>query len=226
MYPSAFRCKSICTAGYPYYPSGRPHGGEDYVPENKSIESNWSLYSPIAGTVYKSRKYGDYGNYLVIMGDDGYGVLMAHMKSLPVVKVGQRVEEGTYVGVAGATGNVTGRHLHIEVADLRNVKYNQSTWYEVWKKHRVKPSNYIDFTNYDPEGGDFDVKDWHNGSTTEYVFQTVSDCKRQENKIGSLAPYESAECYGIIDDVYLVAYTVNGTTNKKCGFVKYRGGVR
>lgn len=228
---SPFRCPVRCTAGYPTYPSGKPHGGEDYVPKDKEVESNWTLYSTCDGTVYVSKKqsgsfpggYGAYGNYLVIIADNGYWVLMAHMKSKPIVKVGERVCVGEEVGVAGATGNVSGRHLHIEVSDMRGVKYNNATWYDEFCKHRVKPSDYIDFDDYKE---DFIVKIWKNGSTKEPVYQTTADAKAKKNPIGSLAPRESCYCYGIIDGYYLVVYKIDGTTSQKTGFVVYSGGVR
>lgn len=237
-FKSPFRCAVVCTAGYPTYPSGKAHGGEDYVPKDKSNEANWSLYSPCEGKVYISKKqtgnytngYGAYGNYLVIQADNGYWVLMAHLQRLPVVKVGQRVLVGQLVGVAGATGNAGGRHLHIEVSDMRNVKYNSATWYTEFVAHRVKPSDYIDFGdyNFDPKKeDDFDVKTWKNGSTPERVYQTTTTCKAQgKDYIGSLAPREVCNCYGIVDGCYIVAYKVNGTTAYKTGFVKYSGGVK
>ena len=45
---------------------------------------------------------------------DGYITIYAHMKHV-YVKVGQKVNECTALGLEGATGNVTGKHLHIEV---------------------------------------------------------------------------------------------------------------
>lgn len=237
-FPSPFRCAVRCTAGYPTYPSGKPHGGEDYVPVDKAVDSNWRLYAVSDAKVYISKKqtgpyggYGAYGNYIVYQCPDGYWVLMAHMTTVPRAKAGSTIKRGDWLGTAGATGNAQGRHLHIEVADMRGVDYNGATWYTKFCEHRIKPSDYIDFSDYDgskpaPSGGDFEVKTWTNGSTKELVFQTTTDCKAQKNHIGSLAPREKCECYGIIDGVYLVAYTVNGTATKKCGFVKYKGGVQ
>ena len=227
-------CKAVCTAGYPKYPSGKPHGGEDWVPEDKNLEKNWTLYSPDTATVYISKKqtgtykggYGAYGNYIVLQCSNGYWVLMAHLKSLPKPKAGQTITKGTEIGTAGATGNVTGRHLHIEVANMNGVSYNSSDWYDKFVAHRVKPSDYIDFDDYNDGGGDFEVKTWTNGSTKELVFQTTTDCLAQKNHVGYLAPREVCDCYGIIEKCYLVAYTVNGTKSKKCGFVKYSGGVK
>ena len=225
---SPFAAAVCCTAGYPTYPSGAPHSGEDYVPVNKS---SWDLFTIGDGEVYISKKqtgsypggYGAYGNYCVVKYNNGLWVLYAHMQSLPCIKAGCKVTSGQKIGVAGQTGNATGRHLHVEVSNMKGVSYNSSTWYTQFCNHRLKPSDYIDFCDYE-EG--FEVKKWQNGSTREPVYQTTSDCACKKNQIGSLDPRECCDCYGIIDGKYLVAYTVNGTTTKKCGFVSYSGGVK
>lgn len=228
MYKSPFACSVRCTAGYPTYPSGNPHHGEDYVPTNKSIESNWNLYAVTGGTVIRSNNNDDYGNCVVIAADNGYWVLYAHMK-VRNVKIGQQVAAGEKIGVAGWTGHVipsgaAGRHLHIEVSDMRAF---QPKWnYKEHCEHRLKPSDYIDFGNKPDPKEDFKVATWKNGSTVEPVYQTTADCKAQKNHIGSLAPRENCECYGIVDGCYLVVYTVNGTNAKKTGFVRYHGGVK
>ncbi|MBQ6552438.1 MAG: M23 family metallopeptidase [Clostridia bacterium] len=236
--PSPFRAEVRCTGGFPYYgsppgPSTASHSvhhGEDYVLKNKSIETNWCLFAVAEGTVIRSDNYDDYGNCVVIARDDGYWILYAHLQ-IRDVKLGQRVLVGQRVGIAGSTGNSQGRHLHIEVIDMRGFP---PKWcgYQEHLKHLVKPSDCIDFGNYNPqpapgpdEGG-FEVKTWTNGSTKELVFQTTSDCKAQKNHIGSLAPREVCECFGVVDGCYLVVYTVNGTTAKKTGFVRYAGGVK
>lgn len=232
---SPFGVKSRRTTGYPFYSDGKtPHGGEDYVPVDDK-EENWRLYSPVEGSVYVSKKqkgdyaggYGAYGNYIVILGDDGTGVLMAHLKALPYVKAGARVLAGQLIGVAGATGNVTGRHLHIEVTDMRGAVYDGATWYKVWQQRRLKPSDRIDFSKFivDPKE-EFEVVIYKNGSTPEPVYQTIADMKAKKSPIGSLDPREQCECYGKVDGGYLVVYTVNGTKTKKCGFVAYHGGVK
>lgn len=84
------------------------------------------------------------------------------------------------------------------------------------------------YPNFDEEitqnNGDFEMKTYKNGSTTENVYQTVSACKNKSGAIGSLNAYETCSCMGIIDGVYLVVYTAGNT--KKTGFVNYSGGVK
>ena len=233
---SPFGCAVRKTGNYPTYSDESPHGGEDYVPTAKT-EQNWKLFSPCNGKVYISKKqtgtysggYGAYGNYLVIIADDGKWVLMAHMKSVPSVKVGQRVSAGDFVGYAGETGNAHGRHLHIEVADMTGTAYDGATWYNLLVARRLKPSDYIDFgvptpTPTPTPGGDFDMKTWTNGSTNEPVYSTVADCKAKSNQIGTIYPRERANCYGIEGGCYIVAYNAGAT--RKVGFVNYAGGVK
>lgn len=71
-------------------------------------------------------------------------------------------------------------------------------------------------------GGDFEMKTYQNGSTKEIVYQDINCTK----KIGYLNPRETAQCYGIINNKALVVYNIDGTSNKKTGFVKWLGGVR
>jgi murein DD-endopeptidase MepM/ murein hydrolase activator NlpD len=59
-----------------------------------------------------------FGNYVVIKSKVGkvwITSLYAHMKAPSKLKKGQKVEAGTVVGIMGATGAVTGKHLHFEI---------------------------------------------------------------------------------------------------------------
>lgn len=80
--------------------------------------------------------------------------------------------------------------------------------------------------NNENQGGEYIVKTYQNGSTPEYVF---SD-KNLKNSIGYLHPYETAECYGIVDNKAIIVYNVDNTkdktNNKKVGFVKWLGGIK
>ena len=57
----------------------------------------------------------DGGNVVTMDTDDGYHVRYFHL-SERLVQAGQQVTAGTLIGRVGATGRVTGPHLHIEVA--------------------------------------------------------------------------------------------------------------
>ena len=62
---------------------------------------------------------GGYGNYIVIAHDNGTQTLYAHNNS-NIVTPGQRVVQGQIIGYVGATGRVTGPHVHFEVRGAVN----------------------------------------------------------------------------------------------------------
>ncbi|MFF3560458.1 M23 family metallopeptidase [Streptomyces sp. NPDC002574] len=66
-----------------------------------------------AGTVVEAGWGGSYGNNVVIRHADGMYTQYGHLSSIGVA-VGQTVSAGTRIGLSGATGNVTGPHLHFE----------------------------------------------------------------------------------------------------------------
>ena len=57
---------------------------------------------------------GGYGNYVVIQHKYGIYTLYAHQQRV-FVRLGDIVSQGERLGLMGATGRVTGRHLHFEV---------------------------------------------------------------------------------------------------------------
>jgi GH25 family lysozyme M1 (1,4-beta-N-acetylmuramidase) len=65
------------------------------------------------------------------------------------------------------------------------------------------------------------VKTWKNGSTSEPVYADTT----KKIKIGSLNAYESCDCLGKVDGMYIVRYKVDGTEHYKVGVVSYAGGV-
>jgi murein DD-endopeptidase MepM/ murein hydrolase activator NlpD len=85
------------------------HTGVDFV-----IPTGTTLKSIAAGTVVSAGWGGAYGNQVVIQHADGKYSQYAHMSSLSV-SAGQTVTEGQQIGLSGATGNVTGPHLHFEI---------------------------------------------------------------------------------------------------------------
>ncbi|MBJ7907603.1 M23 family metallopeptidase [Streptomyces sp. DSM 110735] len=66
------------------------------------------------GTVTQAGWAGAYGYRTVLTLDDGTELWFCHQSSISV-KTGQKVATGEVIGRVGATGNVTGPHLHLEV---------------------------------------------------------------------------------------------------------------
>lgn len=92
------------------------HTGVDYP-----VPLGTPILAAAAGTVSDIRVTpGGYGQHVFIDHGtiDGRQIttLYAHMQAFqPGLTVGQTVEAGTQIGQVGATGNVTGPHLHFEV---------------------------------------------------------------------------------------------------------------
>ncbi|WP_229841091.1 LysM peptidoglycan-binding domain-containing M23 family metallopeptidase [Streptomyces brasiliensis] len=85
------------------------HTGVDFV-----AVTGTPLKAVGAGTVVSAGWGGAYGNQVVIQLADGYYAQYAHLSQLSV-STGQTVTAGQQIGLSGATGNVTGPHLHFEI---------------------------------------------------------------------------------------------------------------
>jgi len=62
-----------------------------------------------------------YGKWILIRHDNGLSTLYGHL-SAQIVTAGQRVNTGDVIGYSGATGYVTGPHLHFGVYATQGVK--------------------------------------------------------------------------------------------------------
>ncbi|MEU9775398.1 peptidoglycan DD-metalloendopeptidase family protein [Streptomyces sp. NPDC047968] len=65
------------------------------------------------GRISQAAGGGPYGNHVMINHGNGLASLYAHMSSMATA-VGKTVRQGQTIGRVGATGNVTGPHLHLE----------------------------------------------------------------------------------------------------------------
>ena len=93
---------------------GKSHKGID-------ISGNGVYGDPIiaadGGTVVEvnaSGWGGGYGLYVIVDHGGGYRTMYAHCSSINV-RVGQKVSQGQMIARVGATGNITGPHLHFEI---------------------------------------------------------------------------------------------------------------
>lgn len=86
------------------------HKGIDFAaPKGTSINSFTE------GEVLRAGKAGAYGNLVEIKHPDGMITRYAHMDKIdPAITKGTKVSAGTFLGNVGATGRVTGPHLHFE----------------------------------------------------------------------------------------------------------------
>ncbi|MEU5634428.1 M23 family metallopeptidase [Streptomyces rishiriensis] len=88
--------------------SSGSHTGIDF-----HAASGTTVHAVGSGTVVETGWGGAYGNQIVIRMNDGTYTQYGHLSSIEV-SVGQHVTPGQRIGLSGATGNVTGPHLHFE----------------------------------------------------------------------------------------------------------------
>ncbi|MEU2715960.1 M23 family metallopeptidase [Streptomyces sp. NPDC007205] len=94
-------------AGSSLWSSGH-HTGIDF-----HAASGTPVHAVGTGTVVSTGWGGAYGNEIVIRMADGMYTQYGHLSSIGVT-VGRQVTPGQQIGLSGATGNVTGPHLHFE----------------------------------------------------------------------------------------------------------------
>ncbi|MFE1879461.1 transglycosylase family protein [Streptomyces diastatochromogenes] len=85
------------------------HTGVDFL-----VPTGTSVHAAAAGHVVAAGWGGSYGYQVVIRHADGRYTQYAHLSAISV-RAGQSVTAGQRIGRSGATGNVTGPHLHFEV---------------------------------------------------------------------------------------------------------------
>jgi murein DD-endopeptidase MepM/ murein hydrolase activator NlpD len=89
----------------------KQHAGTDFA-----APTGTPIFAAGNGVIERSSRYGSYGNYVRIRHANGYKTAYAHMSRYGKgIKQGRRVKQGQIIGYVGATGRVTGAHLHYEV---------------------------------------------------------------------------------------------------------------
>lgn len=100
--------------GATHRPGRKPHGGVDL-----GARRGTSVMAPAAGRVVISTDHyagGErFGKVVAIEHANGIRTLYAHLGSR-LVQAGDSVQPGQQIALSGATGKVTGPHLHVEAA--------------------------------------------------------------------------------------------------------------
>ena len=107
---------------HPVLKTVRPHRGVDYAaPRGTAIKAAGD-----GKVIYRGVKSG-YGNVVILQHGGNITTLYAHMSKYAVkARIGSRVRQGQTIGYVGASGLVTGVHLHYEYR-LNGVHRNPRT---------------------------------------------------------------------------------------------------
>ena len=94
---------------HPIYGTQGLHSGKDIA-----ADEGTNIYCALDGTVLETGVGEKSGNYIKVEHEGGVITLYAHCKEI-LVSEGIRVRKGEKIALVGATGLVTGPHLHFEV---------------------------------------------------------------------------------------------------------------
>lgn len=84
-----------------------------------------------------------YGNYVMILHDNNYATLYAHMVNVSKLTVGNKIAKGTVLGYMGNTGTSFGGHLHFEVRVYKQTP-NSSNLNDKNIFEWINPEEYLD----------------------------------------------------------------------------------
>ncbi|MEM6681895.1 MAG: peptidoglycan DD-metalloendopeptidase family protein, partial [Pseudomonadota bacterium] len=98
----------------------RRHPVLGYVKNHQGVDfgapTGTPIYAAGDGVIARASPYGSYGNYIRIKHPRGFQTAYAHLSRFARgLRTGRRVSQGDVIGYVGATGRVTGPHLHYEV---------------------------------------------------------------------------------------------------------------
>ena len=89
---------------------GREHKGIDIAQPD-----DFDILAADHGVVQAAGEAGTFGNRVIIDHGNGYETIYAHLESIDV-EPGDKLGQGTKIGVMGTTGRSTGIHLHFEIS--------------------------------------------------------------------------------------------------------------
>lgn len=217
--------------------------GKDYLHKgvdltgNPSVDDGYDYIKAIAGGKVITAGYRSDSGYWVVI-DHGHGVYSRYMhmkKGSLKVKVGDKVSKGQTLGYMGATGNVTGRHLHFDLSINGNVVSTYGGFYNVNQNRTyfdplpyLKGSKTLPISSASsssapskPSTGSYVVRDAVNvrkgpGTNYDKVYysQFTSNAKSQVKKLDASRPNHFPA--GVKITITQVKQATNGTWWGRC----------
>lgn len=211
---------SVLKNGYEYMTS--KYGNRTYTMNGKQVSDfhlGIDLISAKYGTDYivafDSGKVtyagynGSYGNVVYIDHGNGYQTRYAHQKYLNV-KVGDYVNKGDILGFMGATGNVTGPHVHFEV------RINGNT---------VDPYDYVFNGKEFPIAGDYTGVITYQAYTNKWLPEVYKCDDTSDGYAGiGKAPITGIRAKAQYGEIYIKSRTKNGDWLEEVSSVNYSNG--
>ncbi|MFJ7696828.1 peptidoglycan DD-metalloendopeptidase family protein [Lysinibacillus fusiformis] len=96
------------------------------------LDANVSGKIIASGDAIKNGYDGSYGNIVVVQDANNFKHLYAHLDKA-IAKIGDYVDVGTQIGNIGASGRVTGPHLHYEVKNGSGQRVDPTSYYTAAK---------------------------------------------------------------------------------------------
>lgn len=94
-----------------------------------------------SGDAIKNGYDGSYGNIVVIQDANNFKHLYAHLDKA-IAKIGDYVDVGTQIGNIGASGRVTGPHLHYEVKNGSGQRLDPTSYYTAAKNGATSSTSF------------------------------------------------------------------------------------
>lgn len=131
------------------------------------------------------------------------------------------ITSGRYGHVGIVTSATLSRYNTLEQNNRGNQKVTQEVRrYSMGDLYFLRPKNQENIKAVETNNkGGYMARTYRNGRTLEPVYQDAN-CTI---KIGTLNRFEQCTCIGESNGAYIVEYTIDGTNNKKVGYVKYHG---
>ena len=211
---------SVLKNGYEYMTS--KYGNRTYTINGKQVSDfhlGIDLISAKYGTDYivafadgkvtYAGYNGSYGNVVYIDHGNGYQTRYAHQKYLNV-KVGDYVNKGDILGFMGATGNVTGAHVHFEV------RINGNT---------VDPYDYVFNGKEFPLVGDYTGVITYQAYTNRWLPE-VYKCDDTSDGYAGIGkdPITGIRAKAQYGEIYIKSHTKNGDWLEEVSSVNYSSG--